>query len=122
MSTYGSVTLIRAEPIPLVCRDGEPAFAEPWQAQVIAVASALVAAGRFSAAQWSETLGAEIARANAVGAADNADTYYRSALEALERLAQEQALTDAGSLAARKAAWIDAYEHTPHGQPVELKL
>jgi hypothetical protein len=24
-------------------------------------------------------------------------------------------------LAARKAAWIEAYEHTPHGEPVELK-
>lgn len=110
-----------AEASPLVRRDGEPVFAEPWQAQVVAVAAALVAAGRFSAAQWSDTLGAEIVKANAAGAPDNAGTYYQCALEALERLSKEQALTDAAQLAARKEAWIEAYEHTPHGQPVELK-
>lgn len=106
---------------PLKARDDEPAFAEPWQAQVIALAAALVAEGRFSAAQWSETLGEEIRRANRDGASDTTATYYRCALDALERLAQEQALTDASELTARKAAWIEAYEHTPHGQPVELK-
>lgn len=121
MSISGSVILSRADPAPLKCRDDEAAFAEPWQAQVMAVASALVAAGRFTAAQWSETLGAEIAKANAAGAPDNAATYYQSALEALERLSKEQALTDAAQLSARKSAWIEAYEHTPHGQPVELK-
>jgi nitrile hydratase accessory protein len=113
--------LNRADIAPLKCRDGEPAFAEPWQAQVMAVASALVAAGRFTAAQWSDTLGAEIAKANAAGAPDNSATYYQCALEALEHLSKARALTNADALAARKAAWIEAYEHTPHGQPVELR-
>lgn len=106
---------------PLKARDGEPAFAEPWQAQVMAVAAALVAAGHFSAATWSNALGAEIARANAAGQPDNAETYYQCALEALEHLLKAHDLTDATELATRKEAWIDAYEHTPHGQPVELK-
>lgn len=110
----------RADIAPLKCRDGEPAFAEPWQAQVMGVAAALVAAGRFSAAEWSDTLGAEIVKANTAGAPDNATTYYQCALEALERLSKERALTNADALAARKAAWIEAYEHTPHGQPVML--
>lgn len=109
-----------ADITPLKCRDGEPAFAEPWQAQVMGVAAALVAAGRFTAADWSDTLGAEIVKANAAGAPDNAATYYQCALEALERLSKERSLTDADSLATRKAAWIEAYEHTPHGQPVVL--
>ena len=26
-----------------------------------------------------------------------------------------------GTLVARKDAWADAYRHTPHGKPVELK-
>jgi nitrile hydratase accessory protein len=112
--------LRHAEGSPLFRRDDEPAFAEPWQAQVMAVAAALVAAGRFTAAQWSDTLGAEIARANAAAAPDNAGTYYHCALEALERLSKEQSLTNADALAARKAEWVEAYEHTPHGQPVTL--
>ena len=28
---------------------------------------------------------------------------------------------DPAALAARKAAWADAYRRTPHGKPVELK-
>jgi len=113
--------LSAADLSPLKARDGEPIFAEPWQAQVIALAAALVAEGRFSAAQWSAALGAEIRRASQAGAPDTTATYYQCALDALERLAREQALTDATALAMRKAAWIEAYEHTPHGQPVELK-
>jgi hypothetical protein len=30
-------------------------------------------------------------------------------------------LADPQALAARKAEWLDAYRHTPHGQPVELR-
>ncbi len=30
-------------------------------------------------------------------------------------------LTDAARHAERKEAWADAYRHTPHGKPVELK-
>jgi len=32
----------------------------------------------------------------------------------------EKKLTDLTALSERKAAWADAYRHTPHGQPVEL--
>ena len=40
---------------------------------------------------------------------------------ALEHLVQEKQIASADLLAAKKAAWIDAYEHTPHGKPVELR-
>jgi hypothetical protein len=30
-------------------------------------------------------------------------------------------MTDIDSLLERKEAWADAYRHTPHGHPVELK-
>lgn len=120
LSICGSAILSAADISPLKARDGEPAFAEPWQAQVIALASALVTKGRFSAAEWSDTLGDEIRRANAGGAPDTASTYYQCALEALERLSKNHALTNDAQLAARKEAWIEAYEHTPHGQPVVL--
>ncbi len=33
----------------------------------------------------------------------------------------EKGLADQSALLARKEAWADAYRHTPHGKPVELK-
>jgi nitrile hydratase accessory protein len=107
-------------PAPLRARDGDPLFAEPWQAQAVALASAMVEQGRFTPARWSEALGAEIRRASAAGAPDDTATYYQCVLATLEQLAAENALTDPAELARRKAQWIRAYEHTPHGQPVEL--
>lgn len=109
-----------AEPAPLKARDGEPVFQEPWQAQVVAIAAELVARGRFTAAAWSETLGEEIRQATAQGRPDTAETYYQAALQALERLVTVNALASPAQLLARKEAWIRAYLHTPHGQPVEL--
>ena len=100
---------------PLRRRDGEPVFAEPWQAQALAIAERLIAAGCFTAADWAETLGAEIR-----AAPDGRDDYYAAVLRALERLAAARGLVPETALAERKAAWARAYERTPHGQPVEL--
>jgi hypothetical protein len=36
-------------------------------------------------------------------------------------LVSEKKLTDTAKLLERKEAWIDAYRHTPHGQPVNLE-
>jgi hypothetical protein len=33
----------------------------------------------------------------------------------------EKGLADRAALVARKEAWADAYRHTPHGKPVELR-
>jgi nitrile hydratase accessory protein len=104
----------------LIRRDGEPPFAEPWQAEVMGVAAALIKAGRFSASLWSETLGAEIRKAEAKGRPDTADTYYGAALLALERLVADKDLLSREALARRKSEWEDAYARTPHGQPVTL--
>jgi nitrile hydratase accessory protein len=106
---------------PIRRTEGEPLFAEPWEAQALALAVALRQAGCFTAAEWADALGAAIKRAQAAGDADDGSTYYHHVLDALEHLVQEKRIASADLLAARKAAWIDAYEHTPHGQPVELK-
>ena len=73
-------------PGPLARHDGEPVFDEPWQAQVLALACNLVDRGVVSAGEWSTALGAELSRAQAGGAPDDARTYYRSVLAALETL------------------------------------
>ena len=38
----------------------------------------------------------------------------------VERLVNRTQLTNSEELVTRKKAWADAYQHTPHGQRVEL--
>jgi nitrile hydratase accessory protein len=105
---------------PLARRDGEPTFAEPWQAEVLALAFALTEKGVFSAAEWSEALGTELRRAEAAGAPDDHGTYYAAALAALEHLVAARGAITVAALSHRTVEWRRAYLHTPHGQPVEL--
>jgi nitrile hydratase accessory protein len=105
---------------PLAGRDSEPAFAEPWQAEVLALAFALADRGVFSATEWSRTLGAELRRAAASGAPDDHETYYAAALAVLERLLAAHGGITATALSRRTEEWRRAYLHTPHGQPVDL--
>ena len=105
---------------PIRRAEGEPLFAEPWEAQALALAVALQQAGAYTAQEWAEALGAAIKRAQAAGDPDDGSTYYQHVLGALEHLVQEKNIASAELLAARKAAWVEAYEHTPHGKPVEL--
>ena len=101
-------------------KDEFPQFDEPWQAEVLALAAALQQAGRFTAAEWAEALGAAIARAQAAGDPDDGSTYYAHVLDALERLVFEKSLSSRDLLAARMEAWRAAYASTPHGKPVRL--
>jgi nitrile hydratase accessory protein len=105
---------------PLARQGGEPAFAEPWQAEVLALAFALSERGVFSAAKWSATLGKELRRAEAQGAPDDHETYYAAALAALEQLVAAAGGVSAEALDLRTQEWRRAYLETPHGQPVEL--
>ena len=47
---------------------------------------ALIEEGRFSAAEWADSLSVAIRRAQAEGDPDDGSTYYNHVLEALERL------------------------------------
>ena len=105
---------------PLVRRDGEPAFEEAWQAELLALAYALADRGVFSPSQWSEALGAALRRAAADGAPDDQATYYTAALAALERLLATDGRLGPAAVTARTEQWRAAYLATPHGQPVEL--
>ena len=91
-------------------------FAEPWHAQVLANAQALIRANSITAVDWAEALGAALKDAEAKGAPDTEETYYLAALSALEQVTP----LDSDALATRKSDWEDAYRQTPHGQPVAL--
>jgi nitrile hydratase accessory protein len=106
---------------PLLPHDeGGPVFAEPWQAQAFALAVQLATAGHFTWTEWTTALGAQLQAAVEHGEPDDGSRYFEHWLAALEQLVTEKKLTDFTALSARKEAWIDAYRHTPHGQPVEL--
>ena len=106
---------------PLASVDGEPAFAEAWQAEALAIADTLVQNGLFSAVDWSAALGDALQQAAADGASDDQETYYRCVLRALERLVARHSEIDQRAMAGKRRDWEEAYLSTPHGQPVNLK-
>lgn len=98
----------------------EPVFAEPWQAQVLALAVKLSEAGYFTWKEWAAALAEELGSAADRGEPDDGSRYYEYWLAALERLVGAKGLCDRAAMLARKQAWADAYRHTPHGKPVDL--
>jgi nitrile hydratase accessory protein len=96
-------------------------FQEPWQAQAFALAVRLSERGYFTWKEWASALADEIRAAAARGESDDGSRYYHYWLAALERLVAEKGLADPAALLERKDAWADAYRHTPHGKPVELR-
>lgn len=118
----GRVTLKRPDdPLgPLKRKDGDPVFDEPWQAQALAMADTLVATGKFSAAEWGETLGATLRTAALTGAPDSTETYYCAVVAALEHLLAQSGTANRDEVNARRDQWERAYLNTPHGQPVKL--
>jgi nitrile hydratase accessory protein len=101
--------------------DAEPVFAEPWQAQAFALAVKLSEQGHFTWKEWAAELAAELKAAEDRGEPDDGTHYYEHWLATLERMVTGKGLTDADALSERKKAWADAYRHTPHGKPVELR-
>ena len=112
----------RLAALPPLPRDEDgPVFEEPWQAQAFALAVKLSEQGHFSWTIWARTLAAELAAAAARGEPDDGSRYYHHWVAALERLVTERGLSDGLVLEERKEEWADAYRHTPHGRPVELR-
>ena len=105
---------------PLAAADGEPAFAEAWQAEVLAIADTLVQSGLFTAGDWSNALGTALKEADSGGEPDTQETYYRAALAALETLVAEHSEIDRQAMRGMREDWERAYRSTPHGQPVNL--
>lgn len=95
-------------------------FQEPWQATILAMASAMIRAGLYSQSDWAEALGAAVKSAEETGAPDTDETYFLAALSALETLTETVGLS-AHERHARRLDWETAYTQTPHGQPIFLK-
>ena len=112
----------RLSDLPRLPRDeGGPVFAEPWQAQAFALAVKLSEEGHFTWKEWAAELAAELEAAADRGEPDDGSRYYEHWLAVLERLATAKGLTSFPELIERRDGWADAYRHTPHGKPVELR-
>ena len=112
----------RLAALPPLPRDEDgPVFEAPWQAQAFALAVKLSERGHFTWKTWARTLADELAAAEARGEPDDGSHYYHHWVAALERLVVERGLSELPALEERKEAWANAYRHTPHGQPVELR-
>lgn len=111
----------RLQALPRLPQDnGEPVFAEPWQAQAFALAVKLSEQGHFTWTEWAAALANELKLAASRGEPDDGSHYYHHWLAALENLVTAKGLANQASLVARKEAWAEAYRRTPHGKPVEL--
>ena len=105
---------------PSLTDEGEPVFAEPWQAQVFAMTVALFEQGLFSWAEWTETFSSKRAERTASGSTLESTLYYQDWLAALETLVSERAGIEPSALANLKGRWELAYRSTPHGEKVTL--
>jgi nitrile hydratase accessory protein len=105
---------------PLANQGNDAPFAEPWQAQVMALAFAASQKGIFTPVQWSEALGTELRENEAEGFFDDRSSYYQAALRALETLLLASGKLAHETVVHREAEWRRAYLNTPHGMPVEL--
>ena len=101
-------------------RPEEPAFAEPWHAQIFALTVHLSESGRFTWPDWAERFGATLARHGLARDLDGGDDYFIAWLETLETFMAETGAAPAPETAEVRARWEAAYLATPHGQPVHI--
>lgn len=103
------------------CEDKpEPAFSEPWHAQVFAITVALNEAGHFEWLAWAERFGATLKAHGLAKELDGGEDYFNAWLETLEGFLAETGMAEVGELMRLKTGWTNAYLNTPHGQPVSL--
>lgn len=98
----------------------EPAFSEPWQAQVFAVTVHLNEAGHFTWPDWAARFSETLKRHGLQKELDGGEDYFNAWLETLEAFLQDLGLSEAAEVARVKQDWERAYLSTPHGQPVTL--
>ncbi len=98
----------------------EPAFVEPWHAQVFALTVHLNETGRFTWAEWVARFSATLKQHGLARELDGGTDYFNAWLETLEILLVETQGVRRTDVARMRDAWEEAYLATPHGAPVHL--
>ncbi len=97
---------------------GDPVFAEPWQAEAFAMTVRLHEKGVFSWSEWAEALSHELYKP---GRRADAGDYFDCWVAALSRLVTELSITSQEQLNDLTQSWQRAAEATPHGKPILLE-
>ena len=98
----------------------EPAFQEPWHAQVFALTVHLHEAGHFTWPDWAAVFSETLARHGTAKDLNGGDDYFAAWLETLESKLRDLGMADSAQIETMRAAWETAYLTTPHGDPVKL--
>lgn len=98
----------------------EPAFQEPWHAQVFALTVHLNESGRFTWGEWVARFSSNLARHGLSRELDGGEDYFTAWLECLEAILAEENAASAQEVEQLRGAWERAYLTTPHGEPVHL--
>lgn len=98
----------------------EPAFEEPWHAQLFALTVHLNETGHFSWPDWAAAFGETLKDHGLAKDLNGGEDYFRAWLDTLERLLADRQMASFNDLSDLKAAWENAYLSTPHGDPVKL--
>jgi nitrile hydratase accessory protein len=98
--------------------EGDPVFAEPWQAEAFAMTVRLHEKGVFSWSEWAEALSHELYKP---GRRADASDYFDCWVAALSRLVTELSITSQDQLDHLTQSWQRAAEATPHGKPILLE-
>ena len=98
----------------------EPAFQEPWHAQVFALTVHVHETGHFTWTEWAAAFSATLKRHGADKDLNGGDDYFAAWLETLESFLRDLGMADSAQIETMRAAWETAYLTTPHGDPVKL--
>ena len=97
--------------------EGDPVFAEPWQAEAFALTVHLHDRGLFTWSEWAEALSAEVKHPHRD---PDGHDYYDCWVDALSGLLQSKGIADAATILGLQQSWQRAAEATPHGRSIEL--
>lgn len=117
MSTCETASPLRGSPGLPLSREGEPVFAEPWQAQAFGMTVHLHQRGLFTWGEWAAALSAQLHLPDR--AMDGSD-YFGAWVAALTGLLVDKGLADTSTVQALQESWQRAAQATPHGSPIEL--
>lgn len=98
----------------------EPAFEEPWHAQLFALTVHLNEAGHFNWPEWAGAFAETLKEHGLSKELNGGDDYFNAWITTLERFLKAKGMAEAGEIAELKAAWEAACLSTPHGDPVRL--
>ncbi|MCL6708191.1 nitrile hydratase accessory protein [Pseudomonas sp. R2.Fl] len=101
-----------------VSAEGEPVFAEPWNAQAFAMTVHLHERGLFTWSEWAERLSAELHRPER---SEDGSDYFDAWVAALTGMLVAKGVADEAAVLALQEGWKRAAEATPHGRPILLE-